>query len=264
MTGAFHIQGKTIVSSSWPKPNDQVRSACTQTGQCGTPGIRRHDADRVPTVSSCCDPTPYRRFFNHKEAQRNVRSYRRKGLDPMAASMVSYLLSEDLEGAGLLEVGGGIGAAQIELLKGGLGGAVNVELSSAYEEAAKELAEAEGLADRLTRHLGDFVEQQDKYPTTDVVLMNRVVCCYPWMERIMAAAVAKTGRFLALAIPRERWWAKAGIGLGNRYLAIRGCGFRAFVHPEKAVEEMATRSGLVVRHRAQTLFWQAIVFERTA
>jgi len=35
-------------------------------------------------MPDCCDPTPYRRFFNRKEADRNVRSYRKRGLDPMA------------------------------------------------------------------------------------------------------------------------------------------------------------------------------------
>ncbi len=182
----------------------------------------------------------------------------------MATSMVEYLLSRDIQGAELLEVGGGVGAIQVEMLKGGIARAVNVELSTAYEEAASDLARAEGIEDRIIRRLGDFVEQQDQYETADIVLMNRVICCYPWMEKIMTAAVGKTGRYLALAFPRQRWWVKLGMGLGNRYLAIRGCGFRAFVHPEAAVEEVATRSGLLVRHRANNLIWQAIVFERAA
>ena len=133
-------------------------------------------SDIVPNVSDCCDPAPYRRFFNRKEAERNVRAYRRKGLDPMASSMVDYLKSRDLRGADLLEVGGGVGAIQIDLLKAGLDRSVNVELSSGYDEAAHQLAAEEGVEDRITRHVGDFVENQDEFESADVVLMNRVVC----------------------------------------------------------------------------------------
>ena len=154
------------------------------------------------SMSSCCDPTPYRRFFNRKEAERNVRAYRRKGLDPMASSMVEYLISRDIEGADVLEVGGGVGAIQIDLLKAGVAKTINVELSTEYEEAAKKLVEEEGLGDAITRRLGDFVEDQHKLEPADIVVMNRVVCCYPWMEALMEAAVSKSNSYLALVFPR--------------------------------------------------------------
>ena len=130
-------------------------------------------------MSNCCDPTPYRRFFNRKEATRNVRSYRRRGLDPMASSMVDYLLSTGIDGTTILEVGGGVSAVQIELLKAGAASSLNIELSSGYDEAAQALAEEEGLEDRMARRIGDFVELQHDLEPMDIVVMNRVVCCYP-------------------------------------------------------------------------------------
>ncbi len=81
-------------------------------------------------VSNCCDPTSYRRFFNRREAERHARGYSRKGLDPMASSMVRYLVSRGVEAADVLDVGGGVGAIQLELLKAGAAKRVNVELSS--------------------------------------------------------------------------------------------------------------------------------------
>jgi hypothetical protein len=44
-----------------------------------------------------------------------------------------------IEGKTLLEVGRGIGAVEIELLKAGMGRAVNVELTPTYEAAAGDL-----------------------------------------------------------------------------------------------------------------------------
>ncbi len=192
-----------------------------------------------------------------------MRAYRKKGLDPMASSMVNYLASQDVAGARVLEVGGGVGAIQLELLKAGVAETVNVELSAGYEDAWKRLAEEEGVEDRITRHLGDFVEYQHDFEPADIVVMNRVVCCYPWMERLMEAAVTKTDRYLALTFPREMWWVKAGLGMGNGFTAVRRCDFRAFVHPVAEIESVVTSSGFVVRHTDGNLIWQALVLERT-
>ena len=181
----------------------------------------------------------------------------------MASSMVKYLVSRGVEGADVLEVGGGVGGIQLELLKAGVAKTVNIELSSGYEAAAQELAEDEGFEDRIIRRLGDFVEHQHEFEPADVVVMNRVVCCYPWMERMMEAATNKTDRFLALTFPREKWWMKFGVGFVNRLMGLRKCDFRAFVHPVADIESVATRAGLVVRYTNNNLAWQALVLERT-
>ena len=178
--------------------------------------------------------------------------------------MVEYLVSRGVEGADVLEVGGGVGAIQIALLKAGVARTVSIELSPGYEEAAQSLAQEEGFEDRITRRLGDFVELHDDVDRADIVVMNRVVCCYPWMERMMEAAVGKTGKYLALAFPREKWWMRFGLGLGNMYMRLRRCDFRAFVHSVAEIESIATRAGLVVRHTDNNLAWQALVLERAA
>jgi len=182
----------------------------------------------------------------------------------MATSMVSYLKSRDLGGADLLEVGGGVGAIQIDLLKAGIEKSVNVELSSGYDDAAHELAQEEGVEDRITRHIGDFVERHDEFENADVVVMNRVVCCYPWMERMMEAATGKADRYLAMVFPREKWWVKLGLASGNGFMALRKCDFRAFVHSVSGIEAVATNAGFVVRHTDNNLIWQTLVFEREA
>lgn len=217
---------------------------------------------KLGSVTDCCDPTSYRRFFNTGEAERRLRRYRKSGLDPMATSVVDYLKTRDIAGADLLEVGGGVGDLQIEMLKAGVAHSVNVELSGGYEETAESLMRSEGVEGRVGRRLGDFVEIQDDLEPADIVVLNRVVCCYPWMELMMGAAVAKTRRYLGLTFPRERWWIKAGLALENWYMGLRSCDFRAFVHPVAEIVSTATSSGLQVRHTDRDLIWHAVVLER--
>jgi protein-L-isoaspartate O-methyltransferase len=215
-----------------------------------------------PALPDCCDPSAYGRFFDEKEAERSLRSYRRKGLDPMASSMVGYLKSRGVEGADVLEVGGGVGAIQVELLKAGARQCLNVELSPGYDGAARRLATEEGLGDRVSTRFGDFVELSEELEPADVVVMNRVVCCYPWMERLVGAAAAKTGSYLAIVVPKDKWWVRLGLRVGDMFRAMRRDYIPAYVHPVDGIESVASKGGLVVRHSDTNLIWQAEVFER--
>lgn len=213
-------------------------------------------------MSDCCDPAPYRRFFDSKEAKRRLKRYRRRGLDKMATRLVSYLRARGLEGRTVLEVGGGIGDLQVELLKSGAARTVNVELSSEYEGEATDLSEAEEVSDRIDRRVGDFVEQQDMVEPADLVVLNRVICCYPWMERIMDASVAKTGWLLVVSVPRDRIISRLMVRVGNWMIALGGCGFRSYVHPVAEIEAIAAGAGLTPVFSEQGLVWRGLVFER--
>src|SRR5205809_7759099 len=81
----------------------------------------------------------------------------------------------------LLEVGGGIGAIEIELLKAGMGRAVNVELTPTYESAASELILEAGLGDRVERRVMDLAEADTSAEAADRRGLTRGICCYPDM-----------------------------------------------------------------------------------
>ncbi len=212
----------------------------------------------------CCTPPPqseYRRFFNRRIAGLDLRRYRRKGLPRTARDLVA--LAGDVEGATVLEVGGGIGTLGLELLDAGAAGVTNVELSGGYEDAATALLEERGAADRVERRVGDFVADADAIPPHDVVVLHRVVCCYPDADALVAAAAARARRALLLTYPRERALTRAGFRAVNAWLRFRRCGFRTFVHPVAAIAAAAAREGLAPGGRAaEGAIWENAVFRR--
>jgi magnesium-protoporphyrin O-methyltransferase len=214
-------------------------------------------------MADCCNPSGYRHFFNQREARRSLRQYDKRGLDNIARAMVDFLVSRGMQGRSLLEVGGGIGAVQVELLKAGAEKTVNVELSPGYERVAAELLEREGLTAKVTRELGDFTEMAGDLAADDV-FMNRVICCYPDMPRLLGAALTSSRRFVAASFPRDRLGAKIAIGLGNLYCRIRRVDFRAFVHPVEAIEDVAAAHGFRIVYHDQNFVWRGVVFERAA
>lgn len=157
-------------------------------------------------MSDCCTPKGYRTIFSEKSAQGEARRYRRKGLDRLSRRIAELVKERGVDGTTMLEVGGGVGAIEIELLKAGVTHAVNVELTPTYEEAADELLRETGLADRVERRVMDFVEAGADVEAADYVVLNRVICCYPDMAKLTAAAAGRVRQTLVLTFPNSRWW----------------------------------------------------------
>jgi magnesium-protoporphyrin O-methyltransferase len=215
-------------------------------------------------VSSCCRPESYGAVFSEKAAARALRRYRKRGLDALSERIAAVLREHGgLRNTTVLEVGGGIGALEVELLGAGADRATNIELSPEYEEAAAELAREHGVEDRIDRRVGDFVTEPS-VPDADAVVMNRVVCCYPDYEALVGTAADRTRRLLVFSFPRERMLVRTAFALMNLWLRLTRNDFRGFVHPVRAMFEVAQRHGLtpIVQHHG--FVWQLAALERTA
>ena len=212
-------------------------------------------------MPECCNSSGYEQLFSTKQAQRALRSYDKNGLNAMAKRIVDYLVSRGVEGHRVLEVGGGIGAAHVELLEAGAASAVNVEISHGYRDAADDLLRRRGLEGRVEQRIGDFTEMAEDLRADDVI-MNRVICCYPEMERLMEAAVSASGRFLAVTFPRDRMLFRLAIGVEALYHRVRGVDFRPYIHPPRAIMATAKRAGFEVAFEDRDFGWHGVVFER--
>ncbi|MEE8331387.1 MAG: methyltransferase [Acidimicrobiia bacterium] len=211
-------------------------------------------------MSGCCDSSDYEDVFSDKRATKDLKSYRRKGLDRLAKAMVEFL-GPDAAGATVLEVGGGIGAIQNALLDHGAASAVNIELSKGYETAAMDLAAEAGVVDKVQRVHGDFVEMT--VAPADIVVMNRVVCCYPDMEAMMAAAADRATSTLAMVFPRDRWFMRALRRIIAVERRLRRNTFRFYVHDPDLIVGEATARGLKLSFTRRTAGWQAVILQRS-
>jgi hypothetical protein len=212
-------------------------------------------------MPECCNSAGYEQLFSPSAARRTLRVYDKKGLNKMAKGVVGYLEARGVEGHRVLEVGGGIGAVHVELLKAGAGSAVNVELSGGYQEAAAELLRREGLEGRVEQRIGDFTEMAEGMAADDVI-MNRVVCCYPDMEKLMNAALSVSSCFVAVTFPRDRILFRISVGVESAYHRMRGVDFRPYIHSPQAIVETAGRAGFEVVFEDRDVGWHGVVFER--
>ena len=215
-------------------------------------------------MSDCCTPKGYRQIFSEKNAAGEAKRYRRKGLDGTSKRIFDFIRECGVEGKTLLEVGGGIGAIEIELLKAGMARAINVELTPTYEAAADELLVEAGLTDQVERMVMDFAQAEPEVETADVVVMNRVICCYPDMPKLAGVAANRTKGLLVMSFPNRRWWTRLGLTVANFGFRVIRLQFRVFLHPPELIQAAVLQHGFRTRFNERGLLWQVNAFERIA
>src|SRR5438067_9283226 len=134
-------------------------------------------------MPDCCDC--YSDKFDEAKAAEDLARYRRDGPDRTTRLLLDALRAEGVSGATLLDVGGGVGVVQHELLGAAVRHAVAVDASRAYVRTARAEAERRGTAERTTSLLGDFVALAPEIAPADVVTLDRVICCYADMESLV-------------------------------------------------------------------------------
>jgi magnesium-protoporphyrin O-methyltransferase len=212
----------------------------------------------VETVTGCCcNPRGCDEFFNPRFARRMAKRYRKRGLDKPARRMVEFLAQRgDLEGATVLEIGGGVGEIQLELLKRGAARTLNLELSAAYEHEAGRLALEAGVQDRVERRIHDIAVAPDAIEPADIVVLHRVVCCYPDYEKLLGAAAEHARRAVVYSHPPRNLLSRAVVGAENLFFRALRREFRTFAHPPQAMLAVLGRHGLVPVFAHHGVQWQ--------
>ena len=212
----------------------------------------------------CCSVNGLDRIFNKSRARKESNSYLKKSLDKRARKLADFLKGESLSEATLLDVGCGVGGLHLELLKHGAGKAIGVDLSPAYVEAASSLARELGFQNVVEYHVGDFVEQERDIPTADIVLLDRVVCCYPDMEPLVTAYARHAQRLYALTYPRRTWWMRVAAFMMNLGLSVIRKQFRFFLHHPREMEATLASEGFtpIFRTTSTAGIWQLAIYQR--
>jgi 2-polyprenyl-3-methyl-5-hydroxy-6-metoxy-1,4-benzoquinol methylase len=215
-------------------------------------------------MASCCPSRDYHRFFNQRFARRLANRYTKRGLDPTAQMMVEFLQALGIEGASVLEIGGGIGEIEVELLKAGAARAENLELSSAYQEPARTLAAQAGIQGRIDWRIHDLAQDPGAVTPADLVVLHRVVCCYPDYERLLGAAADHARRALVFSYPPRNPLSRAFYGVFNLVMRLARSSFRGFAHPPAAMLAVLEDHGLRPTYQRRGRIWQVAGMERAS
>ena len=215
---------------------------------------------------ACAQCEGIERQFGQAAARKKLRQFRRRGPDKTTRLLVDALRAAfdgtDTRAAVLLDIGAGIGAIHHELLDGHVERAVHVDGSAAHLTAAREEAERRGHGPRVEFVHGDFIDLASGMPAADVVTLDRVICCYHDMERLVALSAQKARRLYGAVYPRDVRWMHIGIRVINLVQRLKRSPFRVFLHSPTAVDGVLRIAGLDRHAVRRTPGWEVVIYER--
>src|SRR5439155_2860858 len=190
--------------------------------------------------------------------------YKSKGLTASTEVLLGLLTENGLVGKTLLDIGCGTGFFALETLRQGASSCIGVDLSSAAIHEANEFAKESGLQDRAKFEVANAASTQH---AADIVVMDKVLCCYPDADSLLKTASASSSDLLGFVVPRDeglmRPVMRIGTGLINLVEMLRRTGFRLYLHPLHSLDRLLLDNGFQHSSKTKSRFWLIFLYKRT-
>jgi len=122
--------------------------------------------------------------------------YKSNGLTASSQVLLDFISKEGLVGKTVFEIGCGTGFFALETLKLGASSCLGVDLSSAAIREANEFAKESGVQDRARFEVANAASTHQ--PASDIVIMDKVLCCYPDSDALLKTASDSSKELLGL------------------------------------------------------------------
>ncbi len=208
----------------------------------------------------CCDEDLALIGYDGRFAADELASWRRRGPRRNTQELIDVIRAQGVDRARVRDIGAGVGAVHTALLEAGAASAVDVDASREYLAAARAEAERRGLATRVEYRYGDVVELAADLPPADIVTLDSVICCYPYLRSLLDAALMSGPRIVGLVYPRDVWWMRAFMRLFNFTHSLRRSPARYFAHRRRQVRGLMADSGYVEIHDGGSPGWRVALY----
>jgi 2-polyprenyl-3-methyl-5-hydroxy-6-metoxy-1,4-benzoquinol methylase len=195
------------------------------------------------------------------ESKRMLKDYKKDGLDDTSRVVADALGSRDLPGSTILELGCGIGALSLDLLKKGAASVRGLDLSPEMIQLARSLAAETGVTERVSFERGDGAVAD--LPNSDVVILDKVLCCYPDATALVDNSSAAARRYYVFSLPNDKRGVTRLLRLFLPLQAIfsRRNSFRFFIHSTRQIEERLKTKGFTpIFESAVGWIWSVFIF----
>jgi magnesium-protoporphyrin O-methyltransferase len=127
---------------------------------------------------------------------------------------------------------------------------------------AKAEAARRGHSQRVNFIHADFTDVASELPKTDIVTLDRVVCCYPDFRKLLTTAADHSRRALAFTYPRETWYLRIGLRIINFFQKLRKDPFRVFLHPVAEMDALLQKEGFQRVTLRRLFVWEMALYQR--
>ncbi len=213
---------------------------------------------------SCCQKCSLQGtndFFNG-QAKRYLKDFKKKGLGKEQRFLIEGISSKSFSGKSVLEIGCGVGGLHLTILQQGASSAVGIDISEGMILGARKLSRELGLEDKTKYLVGDIIEMNDSINDADIVVLDKVVCCYEDVFRLLSVSGNRTKQTYAFTYPNPNLLVQVSfrglIALG----VLFKWKFRPYWHDWKLIIKMLETQGFKQTYTNSTIMWNICVLER--
>ena len=196
------------------------------------------------------------------------RSKRKRTVAGVTAPLLRGLKEAGIRDRIVLDVGCGIGDLAIEAVRQGAVRSFGVELSAKAVDEARRLSVERGVADRSSFEVGDGSKM--RLPNADVVVLNRVFCCYRDADALLENSLSAAGSVYAFTTPPSKGlggaFVKVQSRLWNIWYRIRDRkfqGFRVYIHDFDRIDARVQSAGFrSIRRERRRFVWHLAIYAR--
>ncbi len=180
----------------------------------------------------------------------------------MQKLLLQGVRTEQIHNKEILDIGCGVGALHLTLLKEGAGRATGVDMSEGMIGRARKFSNDLGVADRAAYIVGDFVEVAETIRESDITLLDKSVCCYEDIDALVRTSTAKTKSIYALSHPRQNLFMELAFKGHIAFAKLFRWKFHPFWHDWMKLRENIQHFGFELIYSNATPMWQVLVFRR--
>jgi len=201
--------------------------------------------------------------FDTKSAKKDLKRYLKRGPRKPTKKLTEAFKSLDITNLSLLDIGGGVGPIPLELIPQGLSKVTDVDASEGYINVAKSEAKKRDYKEKINYLTGDFTDVHSQIEAHDIVTLDKVICCYPFVENLLKTSLSKAKTYYALVYPQANFISRTTVWFLNMTLKIRGNPFRTFIHNQKVIDCLIANAGFTEIYSGTTfLSWQIHLYKR--
>lgn len=218
---------------------------------------------------NCCNSEELKakdNFFS-KRARRYDKRFRRKGLDKaqqFLAEGIADVMKNSRERSfeSVMEIGCGVGGLLLTVRGKGLNHAIGIDASEGMVEKAKDNAARMKLEDGTEFHHRDFVDVEPELPASDIIILDKVLCCDANPRMLIKKSTDKAKTIYAISFPRDNFFVRLFVKTGILITKIFPVKFTPFYHEPANIKQWTENSGFVLSFARNTFIWQVQVYTR--
>ena len=209
-------------------------------------------------MDSCCN-NQYNHTFGMKKAQKEMDHYLKYGPKKSTVWLLDPVVEQIKAGDSVLEVGGGVGSFLLELQKQGVGPSYYMDISESYSAVFQHQVNNQSLENKINVHTGDFTEKHHLIPDTDVVALDKVLCCYQDFKQLLSLSLDKAGRIFAYTVPDDVWWVRFIHQIETALKQLFTKHLITYIHPVDQIESQVVAKGFQKVFQKSHTGWLTVV-----